>query len=79
MLPILARSRSSCCGVRYAEAFTQEYERIMAAKLGLREYHKDLTQRLFQLMARHKVDFTNFFRQLSSVPSCTADGTLSFW
>ena len=47
----------------------------MAAKLGLRAYSKDLTQRLFQLMARDKVDFTNLFRQLANVPSSTPTGT----
>lgn len=54
--------------LRYVSAFTAEYEQRMAAKLGLRQYDKELTQNLLHLMAETKADFTNTLRALSDVP-----------
>ena len=56
-------------GFRYADTFLESYQKKMTAKLGLKTYHKEGSQKLLKLMAADKTDFTNLFRHLSDVPS----------
>jgi hypothetical protein len=58
------------------QTLTEEYERRMAAKLGLRAYSKELSLGLLQLMFAEGADWTNTWRALSSVPS---EGELQCW
>lgn len=44
-----------------------EYQAIMSEKLGLTKYNKELISKLLNNMAVDKVDYTNFFRLLSTV------------
>lgn len=44
-----------------------DYQAIMSKKLGLSKYNKDLISKLLNNMAVDKVDYTNFFRLLSTV------------
>ncbi|GBG63473.1 hypothetical protein CBR_g38091 [Chara braunii] len=65
---------------RYAETFLQDYGLIMAQKLGIKQYDKQMVSDLLALMAADKVDFTNFFRALGKVkvsaePGESGDGT----
>lgn len=46
----------------------EKVERMWAAKLGLETYHDELLLELLTLMSRTSVDFTVFFRELSSIP-----------
>lgn len=54
---------------RYAETFMGEYRAKMTAKLGLKSYDQEKFKKLQGLMSEDKVDFTNFFRSLSGIPS----------
>ncbi|KAL2487942.1 hypothetical protein Fot_41234 [Forsythia ovata] len=58
---------------RYGTKFMDEYQAIMAKKLGLPKYNKQLISKLLKNMAIDKVDYTNFFRSLSNIK---ADPTL---
>lgn len=44
-----------------------DYQAIMSKKLGLSKYNKELISKLLNNMAVDKVDYTNFFRLLSSL------------
>ncbi|CAN6214119.1 unnamed protein product [Urochloa humidicola] len=52
---------------RYGTKFMDEYQSIMAKKLGLTKYNKQLISKLLNNLAVDKVDYTNFFRLLSNV------------
>lgn len=48
-----------------------EYQSIMTRKLGLSKYSQQLISDLLNNMATDKVDYTNFFRLLSSLKADT--------
>lgn len=50
----------------FAEEMQQQLQSMWARKLGLSEFQPDLVNQLFALMSRSKVDYTIFFRELSS-------------
>ncbi|KAK4740794.1 hypothetical protein SAY87_024382 [Trapa incisa] len=52
---------------RYGTKFMDEYQAIMARKLGLPKYNKQLISKLLNNMAVDKVDYTNFFQLLSNI------------
>jgi uncharacterized protein YdiU (UPF0061 family) len=52
----------------FAGAMQQELEAMWASKLGLITYDAELVQELLQLMVAAKVDYTIFFRRLSTIP-----------
>ncbi len=52
----------------FAEAMQQELEAMWARKLGLHAFDADLVNELLQLMATSRVDYTIFFRRLSTLP-----------
>lgn len=54
---------------RYGERFMDEYKQLMSRKLGLKEYNRDVINKLFSNMAFDKVDYTNCFRALGNVKS----------
>ncbi|KAH7293447.1 hypothetical protein KP509_28G026000 [Ceratopteris richardii] len=54
---------------RYGERFMEEYKQLMSRKLGLKEYNRDLINKLLSNMAFDKVDYTNCFRALGNVKS----------
>ncbi|KAI8475947.1 MAG: hypothetical protein J3K34DRAFT_453224 [Monoraphidium minutum] len=56
----------------YAEVLLQEYNRRMAAKMGLQSYDKALAMELLKLMFESEADFTNTFRALASIPASDA-------
>ncbi|RWV79738.1 hypothetical protein GW17_00059079 [Ensete ventricosum] len=57
---------------RYANKFMDEYQSIMTRKLGLSKYNQQLISDLLNNMATDKVDYTNFFRLLSSIKADTS-------
>ncbi|MCW8092707.1 protein adenylyltransferase SelO [Alteromonas sp. ASW11-130] len=52
---------------------------MWAAKLGMDTYDSELLVSLLQLMVRTQVDYTMFFRELSSIPESVADISQSFY
>ncbi|KAM0002206.1 putative protein adenylyltransferase SelO [Helianthus debilis subsp. tardiflorus] len=52
---------------RYGTKFMDYYQAIMAKKVGLPKYNKQLISKLLNNMAVDKVDYTNFFRLLSNI------------
>ena len=52
----------------FSGAMAQEIEAMWARKLGLITYDAALVNELLELMVLSKVDYTIFFRQLSSIP-----------
>lgn len=56
---------------QYAKVMMGEYNTLMAAKLGMVEYEREVTVGLMELMYEHRADFTNTFRSLLDV--CTSD------
>ena len=56
----------------YGDAFDAHFERLMRAKLGLREAlpdDEDFITETFGLLQQHRPDFTLFFRALSQLPA----------
>lgn len=64
---------------RYNQAFTDGWNRMMAAKLGLIEYtaasDQWLIDELVQLLQQTETDMTIFFRKLASIPTSPAADT----
>lgn len=52
----------------FAETMQKEIQKMWATKLGLTEYNPTLMKKLMQLMTTTEVDYTIFFRELSSIP-----------
>jgi uncharacterized protein YdiU (UPF0061 family) len=52
----------------FSHVMQEQMEKMWASKLGLSAYHSALFEELQELMARTPVDYTIFFRELSSVP-----------
>lgn len=52
----------------FSEVMQEEMEKMLTAKLGLSTFDAPLFQELFILMINTHVDYTIFFRELSSVP-----------
>ena len=52
----------------FSAAMDRELERMWTRKLGLTTFEPTLLRELLRLMVRTKVDYTIFFRQLSSIP-----------
>jgi uncharacterized protein YdiU (UPF0061 family) len=52
----------------FAQVMQEQMEQMLAAKLGLSTFNAPLFQELFILMINTHVDYTIFFRELSSVP-----------
>ncbi len=53
----------------FAEDMQEEVEKMFAAKLGLPQFDEALFGELATLMMKTSVDYTIFFRELSSLPS----------
>jgi serine/tyrosine/threonine adenylyltransferase len=51
----------------YSDTYQQQFQAMMAAKLGLVTYRADLVEGLFQLLAACETDYTLFFRGLASL------------
>ena len=52
----------------FAETMQEQVQKIWAAKLGLLAFDDELFKSLMSLMIRSSVDFTIFFRELSTIP-----------
>jgi uncharacterized protein YdiU (UPF0061 family) len=63
-----ARDRLDQIREGFAEAMQQELDAMWACKLGLSATDPDLVNTLLQLMATSRVDYTIFFRRLSTLP-----------
>jgi uncharacterized protein YdiU (UPF0061 family) len=53
----------------YEEIFLNEYHQLMAAKLGFSKVDEDITKLIYEtlkLLEIHKIDYTNFFRNLDN-------------
>ena len=73
-LPLLKRPEIARAAVdeTYGEAFESTFERLMRAKLGLRDGVADDEQFIgetFGFLQQHRPDFTQFFRTLSRLPA----------
>jgi uncharacterized protein YdiU (UPF0061 family) len=64
---LLTTSEAQALMPVFPQTFGAQYTRLMAAKLGLREFDGEFTTALLALMKRDKVDFTNLFRALGDV------------
>jgi uncharacterized protein YdiU (UPF0061 family) len=63
----------------FAAAMGQEIEAMWARKLGLLRYDATLVDELLELMLLSKLDYTIFFRRLSSIPADLASLKPSFY
>ncbi|MFM7393657.1 MAG: protein adenylyltransferase SelO [Cyanobium sp.] len=63
----------------FAEAMRKEIEAMWARKLGLTRTDAPLVQDLLQLMVRSKLDYTIFFRRLSTIPETISNLKESFY
>jgi uncharacterized protein YdiU (UPF0061 family) len=52
----------------FANVMREELEKMFAAKLGLASFNAELFSELITLMLQTQVDYTIFFRELSSIP-----------
>ena len=57
----------------YATAYEEQWQKMMANKLGLPTYDADLTNRLLKLLTETETDMTLFFRHLADVKNPTTD------
>jgi hypothetical protein len=64
---LLTTSEAQALMPVFPQTFGAQYTRLVAAKLGLREFDGEFTTALLALMKRDKVDFTNLFRALGNV------------
>ncbi|KAF0904595.1 hypothetical protein E2562_035852 [Oryza meyeriana var. granulata] len=64
---LISKDEANYVMERYGTKFMDEYQSIMARKLGLTKYNKQLIGKLLNNLAVDKVDYTNFFRLLSNV------------
>ncbi len=53
----------------FAETMQKELEQMWAAKLGLQRFDASIVKELTMLMMKTEVDYTIFFRELSSIPA----------
>ena len=63
----------------FSDALDQELEQMWTRKLGLTTFEPTLIRELLRLMVRTKVDYTIFFRQLSSIPEDLSPLKRSFY
>ena len=63
----------------FSKIMLEQMEKMLAAKLGLSTYNAALVQELFGLMVQTHVDYTIFFRELSSVPEDISPLLRSFY
>ncbi len=67
LTPFISVEQARAALEQYEPAYVEHYLTLMAAKLGLQKMDRVALQRLddlFDLMARHRVDYTRFFRLL---------------
>ena len=63
----------------FSEVMQVQCQKMWAAKLGLSEFDPDVYKTLEQLMSRAEVDYTMFFRELSSIPEDISTLKKSFY
>lgn len=63
----------------FAETMTKQVQKVWAAKLGLTAFDSELFKSLMSLMIRSQVDFTIFFRELSTLPEQVSALKKSFY
>ena len=63
----------------FPTAMNVEMEKMWASKLGLTTFDKELFKELFMLMVETSVDYTIFFRELSTVPEDISPLVNSFY
>jgi uncharacterized protein YdiU (UPF0061 family) len=63
----------------FSEVIHEELKKMWAAKLGLSLFDEELFKELVMLMIQTQVDYTIFFRELSSIPSDITPLTTSFY
>lgn len=57
----------------FASTYEQQWQQMMASKLGLSEFDDDLTNRLLKLLTETETDMTLFFRHLADVQNAETD------
>ena len=73
-LELIARAEQliACVGSEYQETFLAEYKRLMTARLGLKKLKEsdftDLFSSLLETLESLELDFSHFFRRLSTLP-----------
>jgi uncharacterized protein YdiU (UPF0061 family) len=63
----------------FSEEMNEKMETMWAHKIGLEYYNAPLVQELMELMEKSKVDYTIFFRKLSSIPNQISELNGSFY
>ncbi len=63
----------------FPKAMNAEMEKMWASKLGMKSFDIELFRELTSLMMQSAVDYTIFFRELSSIPDETAPLVKSFY
>ena len=63
----------------FTETMTKQVQKVWAAKLGLTAFDSELFKSLMSLMIRSQVDFTIFFRELSTLPEQVSALKKSFY
>jgi uncharacterized protein YdiU (UPF0061 family) len=61
---------------QYAEVMLGEYNALMARKLGMKEYEREVTVGVLTLMYEHPADFTNTFRALLDVSTSDPEDSI---
>ena len=57
----------------FATTYEQQWQQMMASKLGLSEFDEALTNRLLKLLTETETDMTLFFRHLADVQNAESD------
>ena len=57
----------------------KQLKKTWAAKLGLTEYNSEIIEKCMELMAKSKVDYAMFFRELSHIPEDISSLKKSFY
>ena len=69
LLPLLSKEEATAALDEYQPTFGEHYGELMHAKLGLQKHLPEtaaLIQQLLEILEANRVDYTNFFRALSS-------------
>lgn len=84
LMPLLEDNQNALenlSGIRkgYASVMNEKMESMWALKLGLKEFDEELFNQLMNLMIETGVDYTIFFRELSSIPKDIKNLEISFY
>ena len=64
---LLNEEEASTCIAAYGESLLNNYNSMMAKKMGLQQYNAELANELLSLMYNSSADYTNTFRALGNI------------